>query len=118
MHIVESPKLQTLRDEHHSSSVQRRVNDLQVVLSLDYLRVDGQCVNLVKIDLVDFRTDNLNQVLVATKLDIFNLHFVYLVDDAGIVWSQHLCAVFPVCLISIVFFRIVTGCDIYACLAT
>ena len=40
-------------------------------------------------------------------LHIADLYLVHLVDDTGIVWSQHLCAVVPIGLVAIVLARIV-----------
>ena len=82
--------------------MQRCIDDFQIVLVLDDLRVDTDGLHLVKIRLIYILTDNLYQLLVPLELYIFNLYLSHLVDDALVVWSKHLRTVFPVSLVSVV----------------
>ena len=109
MHILKSPKLQRIRNKHHARTMQRRIHNLQVLLTLDSLGVNAQCVYLVKINLVNILANNLDECRIALKLDILNLHLVHLCNDALIVWSKHLCAIVPISLVAIILLRIVAG---------
>ena len=109
MYVFKAPELERLWDEHHASAVQRGVDNLEVLLALDAGRVNGDRVYLVEVNLVNFFADDRDQVFVAFKLDVFHLHLVNFFNDAFVVWSKHLCTIIPVCLISVVFLRIVAG---------
>ena len=98
--------------------MQRSVDYLQVVLTLDDVGIYLDCLYLFEIYLVDVFSDNLYQLLVALELDVGYLNLVYFVDDANIVWCQHLCAVRPVSLVSVVFARIVACRYVHASLAS
>ena len=107
MYIFKSPKFQWLRNQHHSSSVNRSINNLQIFLTLDNFRIDRNSMNLTQILVINIFSDNLNQFLIAFKLDISSRsNFVYFIDNSLIVWSKHLSTIVPICFIAIVFFWI------------
>ena len=72
----------------------------------------------VKVNLVDFSSDNFDKLLVAVKLHVLHSNLVHLVDDACIVRGKHLRAVFPVSFVAVIFFRVVACGDIHAALAS
>ena len=65
---------------------------------------------------VHLTADNLDQVAVWFKLNLIDRHLVDLVDNACVMWGEHLCAVIPVCLIAIIFAWVVAGSDVDTCL--
>ena len=116
MHILKAPKLQGARYEHHACAVERRVDNLQVLLALDDIRVDRQALDFLKIHLVYFLTNNFDEFFLALELHVFHLHLVHLVDNARVVRSQHLGTVFPISLVAVVFTRVVRSCDVHTAL--
>ena len=75
-------------------------------------------MNHIQINLIYISTNDLNQLFVTFKLDIINSHLIYFVNDSGIVRSKYLCTIIPISLITIIFSRIMTCCDIDTTLAT
>ena len=67
---------------------------------------------------VHLSSDDFNEVPVGFKLYVLNGHFVHLFDDARVVWCEHLCAVFPVGLVAIVFLRVVACSDVHSSLCS
>ena len=97
-----------MRDKHHTCSVDRSIDNLEVFLTFDNFRVDRDRVNFFQINIVHILTDNLDKVFVAFELDISSRrNLVYFVDDTLVVWSKYLCTIIPVCLVAVVFLRIV-----------
>ena len=117
MNVVEAPRLERARDHGHACAVERCVDDLEVVLALDDLGVDGEGLHLFEVDLVDVFADDLDEGLVAFKLHVLDLHLVNLVDDACVVGGEHLSAVFPVGLVAVILARVVRCRDVDTCLA-
>ena len=66
---------------------------------------------------VHLATYNLDKVLVRLELHVLDRHLVHFLDDAGIMRSQHLSAVAPVSLISVVFLRVVRSSNVHASLS-
>ena len=116
IHVFKAPKLQRTGNEHHTRSVERRVDYLQIFLSFDNFGVDRERANLFEINLVYLFTDGLDKFFVSVELNIFDFHFVYFVDDSSVVRCQDLCAVFPISLVSVVFFGIMRGRNVHTCL--
>ena len=98
--------------------MQGGINDTKVFLPLDDQRINGNAMHLIKINLIDIFTDDLNQVLIALELDVLHLYLVHLIDNGCVMRSQHLCTVFPIGLVTVVLARIVAGSDIDTALAT
>ena len=65
--------------------MQRSVNYLQVFLTLNHFRVDAYSTYLLEVCLVNLFADNLDKVLVGSKLHVGYSNLVDFVDDAGIV---------------------------------
>ena len=107
MYVFESPQLKRLRDKHHTCTVDRSINYLQVFLTFDNFRIDRDSVNTTQVFIVYFLTDNLNQVFVAFEFNLVNRNFIYFVNDTLIVRSKNLSAIIPVSLVTVVFFRVV-----------
>ena len=84
-----------------------RINDVEVLLTVDDVLVNHSRMYGCHIVVVHFATYNLDKVLVRLELHVLNSHLVHFLDNACIVRSQHLCAVAPVSLISVVFLRVV-----------
>ena len=118
MNVFKSPLLKRARYHRHTRTVQRRIYNLEVFLSLYNLRIYRHSLYEIEIYLVYILTDDLYQLLVSFEVYIFYLHLVDLVDDARVVRSKHLCTVCPVCLISVVLTRIVACRDVYAALTS
>ncbi len=89
-----------------------RIDDVEVFLTKDDILVDHCLLDSLQVIPVHLTTDNLDQVFVALELHIVDSHLVHLVDDTHIMRSQHLCAVLPVCLVSIILLRIVRSGNI------
>ena len=118
MNILKSPLFQTLRNKHHTCAVQRSINNLQVLLTFDYLRVDRDRLNLLEVSIVHLFTDNLDERLVSSKLHIVNLNLVHLIYYTDIMRRQHLCSVLPICLISVILTRIMRSCYVHTSLTS
>ena len=77
------------------------------MVTFDRFRRKGNSRQSVDIQIVDFRTDDFNQVFIAFELDVAGIaDLVYFGDRVTVVRSDHLCAVVPVSLVTIVFFRV------------
>ena len=63
---------------------------------------------------IHFTAYDLYQLRHCLQLYILHLYLVHLVDDALVVWCQHLCAVFPIGLVAVVLLGIVAGGNVYA----
>ena len=97
------------RYDPYTCAVNGRINDFQVVVTLDGVRRQGNGLDLADKGVVDFFSDDLDEVLVAFKPDILCLDQIDFVDDIGVVGRNDLGAIVPVCLVSVVFFGIVGG---------
>ena len=97
--------------------MQWSINDTQVFLTLNYIWVDANGMYLIPINLIDFGTNNLNQVRIAFKFDILHLYLANFVNDSFVMWSQHLCTIFPISLVAIVFTRIMRSSKVDTSLA-
>ena len=119
MNIFKAPLLQSTRNQHHTSTVDWSKYDAQVLLTLDHFRVDRDTENLVQIYAVDVFTDDLDQFLVAFELDVSSRsNLVHFFDDTLIVWSQYLCTIIPIRLVTVVFLRVVRSSQDDTALAT
>ena len=116
MDIVEAPVLQRLRDQHAASTMQRRIDDLQVVLMADHLGVNADGLDLLQIGSIHISTHHLDEVVVAFKLHIGDRDLAHLVDDALVMGSKHLCAILPIGLVAIILARVVAGGEVHTSL--
>ena len=73
---------------------------------------------LLQVCFVHILADNLDKFLIAVEFDVGHLHLVHLIDNSGIVRSQHLCTVVPISLIAVILTWIVASRDIDTALAT
>ena len=117
-YVGETPAAQRLGDELDACAVDRGVDDFEVGVTFDDLGVERKCLDGCKEVVVHLVTDNLDARGVAVKLDFFYaLDAVDVVDDVDIMRSDNLSAVAPVCLVAVVDFGVVRGCDVDAALA-
>ena len=116
--VLEAPSAQGSRDNHTTRSVQWRINDAEVFLTVNHLLVHQCLMHSVQIVDVHLTADNLDEVIVGRELHLVNRHLVHLVDDARVVWSQHLSTIVPVCLVAVVLAWVVAGGDVHTCLST
>ena len=118
-HIFKSPHLQSTRNQHHTCTVNRSINNLHVFVAGDCFRINRNCLHHVQINFVYIFTDNLNQIRIALEFDISSRgNSVYFVDDTFIVRSQYLRTVIPVCFVTIIFLRVVRSSQDDTALAT
>ena len=96
--------------------MERGVNDIQVGLLLDDFFVNHHRLHCLQIIPVHLTADGDDEFGVLTELHVSHLHFVHLVDDAGVVRREHLTAVFPICFVAVVFFGVVRSGHVYATL--
>ncbi len=92
------------------------VHDVEVFLSEDDILVYHGLVNSLHVFIVHLTTDDFYQFVYGCELHVLNLNLVHLIYDTCVVRHEHLCTVFPVSLISVVFFGIVAGCYVNSCL--
>ena len=95
-----------------------RINDVQILLAVDNLLVDESLMHGSHIIIVHFTTNDFNLIPIGFKLHIGNRYTVHLVDDTLVVRSQHLSTISPICLITVILFGVVTGCNVHSCLGT
>ena len=98
--------------------MERRIDDAQILLTLDDFGVDRNGMYLLQVCFVHILADNLDKFLIAVEFDVGHLHLVHLIDNSGIVRSQHLCTVVPISFIAVIFTWIMASRDIDAALAT
>ena len=119
VYVFKAPLLQSTWNELHTCTVDRSKYDAQVLLTLDYFRVDRNTENLIQVYAVDVFTDDLNQFRITFELDVSSRsNLVYFSDDTLIVWSQYLCTIIPVSLVTVVFLRVVRSSQDDTALAT
>ena len=116
VYIVEAPISQRTRNHHATGTVERSVDDLQIVLATDHLTVDRDRADLTQIRLVDVFANNLDEILIRLELHVIDGYLVHFVDDAFVVRSQHLGTILPISLVAIVLAWVVAGSDVHACL--
>ena len=75
-------------------------------------------MNCSHIVVIHLTTDDLNLIPVSLKLHLVDSNLVHLLDDTGIVWSQHLSAIAPVSLVAIVLLRVVRSSNVDTSLGT
>ena len=119
--VLESQLFQNSEGRDQSGSVKRSVDDLQILrLLADRFRVKDVLLQLGDVIRVDLFTDLHIETLVDRFLLIHGLAGGILGDrldlshDAAVMGRRDLRAVFPVHLVSVVFGRIVAGCDVDA----
>ena len=88
------------------------IDNLQVLLALNHLGIDADFLDALQIDAVNLLANGDDEVFVALKLHIIDGHLVHLVDDTGIVGSEHLGTIFPIGLVAVVLFGVVAGGDV------
>ena len=96
--------------------MQWRVNDAKVLLAVNHVLVNQSLVHSVQVVDIHLTTDNLDEVIVRRELHLVNRHLVHLVNDARIVRCQHLCAIVPVSLVTVILAWVVAGSDVHTCL--
>ena len=101
--VGESEILDRAGDELDTCAVDGGVDNLEVFVACDGLGAQRELLDLLKIYLVDILADNLDFGLVALELDLAHvLDAVHVVDDVDVVGGDDLCAVLPVCLVSVI----------------
>ena len=97
----------------------RGVDDLHVGVALDRVGGEGEGLDVVEILFVDILADDLDEVFVGCELDLVDRSdCVDVGDRLNVVGSDHLSAVAPVCLVAVVFLRVVACSHHYAALAS
>ena len=94
------------------------VNNVQVFLAQNNVLIYHSLLNSLQVVPVHLTTNDVDEFLIAFKLNVLNLNLVYLVDNTLIVWSQHLSTIVPICLISVILTWVVRCCYVYTCLAS
>ena len=118
MDVLEAPTAQSLWNDDAACAVEWGIDDVEVLLTVDYILIDHSFLDGLQVIPVHLAADNLNEVFVRFELHVLNLHGVHLVDNTFVVGSQYLCAVFPVSLVTVVLLRVVRGGDVYTGLCT
>ena len=116
--VGEAVVAQRVRNQFHAGAVNRGIDNLEVMLALDYLGIEREGLDVGKECGVDFFTDNLDELLVAVELDVLGTDAAYVIDDVDVVGSDNLRAIFPISLVAVVFLGVVGGGDVHAALAT
>ena len=116
MNIVKAPRSQCTWNHYTTSTMQRSIDNLKIMLILDYLWVNADSLYLLQINLINILADNLNQRLIAFELNILNLNLVYFVDNTLVMWRKYLCTIIPISLITIVLTWVMTCSNIHTCL--
>ena len=90
MDILESPAAQAHWNDLSSSTVHRRIDDIEVFLAQDRFLVDHDGFNSLHEVVVHFATDNLDEVFGSAELNVSHCYFVDFVDDTFVVRHKHL----------------------------
>ena len=98
--------------------MQRCIDNLQVVLTTDNVAVDRDGADFTQIRLVDVLADNLDKILVALELNVLDAALVDLVDNSLVMRGKYLCAILPVCLVTIVLAWVVACGNVYTTLSS
>ena len=97
----------------------RSIDNLHVFVTGDSCRINRNSFHHVQINLIDVFTNNLNQLRISLEFNIGSRsNCIHFVDDTFIVWSQYLCTIVPICLVTVIFFRIVRSSQNDTALAT
>ena len=97
----------------------RSIDNLHVFVTGDSCRINRNSFHHIQINLIDVFTDNLNQIRISLEFNIGSRsNCIHFVDDTFIVWSQYLCTIVPICLVTVVFLRIVRSSQNDTALAT
>ena len=82
-------------------------------------RIDGNSMNLTQVFIINFLTDNLNQFLIAFEFNIrCRSNLVHFLNNTFIMRGKNLSSIVPICLITVIFFRIVRSCKNNTALAS
>ena len=95
-----------------------RVNDVEVLLTVDDILVNHSSMNCSHIVVIHLTTNDLNLIPVSLELHLVDSNLVHLLDDTGIVWSQNLSTITPVSLVAIVLLRVVRSSNVDTSLGT
>ena len=118
-YVFESPHLQCTRNQHHTCTVNRSIDNLHIFVTGDSCRINRNGFHHVQINFINVFADNLNQIRISLEFNVSSRsNGIYFVDDAFIVWSQYLCTIVPICLVTVVFLRIVRSSQNDTALAT
>ena len=98
--------------------MKRSIYYAEVMVTLNQSGIYADTLNGIQVGFVNLLANDLYQVGIALELDIGHLYLGNLINDTGIVRSQHLSTVLPVCLVTVVFTRVVAGGHVHAALAT
>ena len=97
----------------------RSIDNLHIFVTGDSCRINRNSFHHIQINLIDVFTDNLNQIRISLEFNIGSRsNCIHFVDDTFIVWSQYLCTIVPICLVTVVFLRIVRSSQNDTALAT
>ena len=106
--VVEPIVVERLRNQFYTCAVDRGVDNLEVVIFFVYLRAERKLLDCIEIILVHLVSDDLDQFGIAFEFNVGDaLDAVHMIYDVDIVRSNDLRTVGPVCLVAVVFFRIV-----------
>ena len=116
--VGEAVHFQRFRHHGDSCAVQRGIDDAEVVVAADGLRISGQCQNLGQIDIIHLFANDLDLVGIAFPVDLRQRSDgVHLGDDGFVVRGHDLAAIVPVGLVAVILLRVVRGGHHHAGLA-
>ena len=118
MDILEAPRAQSHRNNHTTCAVHGRIDNVEVFLTQNHILIDHSFLYSLDIVPVHLTANGDDEVLIALKLHILNLHLVHLVDDTFVVRCQYLSTIIPISLVTIVLAWIVRSGDIHTSLTT
>ena len=97
--------------------MQRRINNTDICMTLDRIGRKKQCFQVLYIGIVHILAQYFDQLFItAFKFDLIHFHSVNLSDNALIMRRDNLRTVFPIYLITVIYFRVVRSCNHYTTL--
>ena len=114
--VLKAPAAQAHRYDLTSGAMQRRIDDVEVLLAQDDILVNHHGLDSLHEVVVHLAADDLDEVLITVALHVLHLHLVHLVDDTLVMGLQHLATVLPVCLVSVVLAGVMAGGHVDAAL--
>ena len=110
--IGKSECFQCSRNDLYPGTVDRSINDLHVVMTFDRFRRKGNSCQSVDVQVVDFRTNDFDQLFISFEFDIAGVaDLIYFSNRVTVVRSDHLCTVVPIGFVAVIFFRVMGCCQ-------
>ena len=90
------------------------VNNVQILLAENYVLIYHSFLNRHHVVKIHLTSDNGDKVFVAFELYIFDFYLIHFIYNTCVMWCQYLCAITPICLVTVVLAGIVAGGYVYA----